>query len=65
MNLSYLHYLHDYDLRDLGIIIRGGGKGGRGRGVREVGLGAVREVKQVWELGVVKLEDLVPGGGKM
>ena len=43
----------------------GGGKGGRGRGVREVGLGAVREVEQVWELGVVKLEDLVPGGGKM
>ena len=38
---------------------------GGGGGVREVGLGAVREVEQVWELGVVKLEDLVPGVGKM
>ena len=38
-----------------------GGGGGLGRCI----WGAVREVEQVWELGVVKLEDLVPGGGKM
>ena len=38
---------------------------GGGEGLGRWGWGAVREVEQVWELGVVKLEDLVPGGGKM